>query len=126
MPLGTEVGLGPGYIMLNGNPAVPRKRGQSPQFSAYVCCGQTAGWIKMALGTKVGLGPDCIVLHGGSALLFSAHVYCGQTVAHLSYWTFGKVTDKMVVSHILCVQALSCIMMKNSPSILRMIWINCC
>ena len=42
----------------------PQKRGHSPQFSAHVCCGQTAGWIKMRLGTKVGLGSGCIVLHG--------------------------------------------------------------
>ena len=38
------------------------------QFSAHVCCGQTAGWIKMPLGAKVGLGPGHIVLHGDPAL----------------------------------------------------------
>jgi len=32
------------------------KRGRAPQFSAHVCCGQTAGWIKMPIGTMVGLG----------------------------------------------------------------------
>jgi len=32
-------------------------RGRSPQFSAHVYCGQTAGWIKTALGMEVGLGP---------------------------------------------------------------------
>jgi len=44
------------------------KRGRSPrappQFSADVCCGRTAGWIKMQLGTEVGLGPGDIVLDG--------------------------------------------------------------
>ena len=35
-----------------------------PQFSVHVCCGQTAGWIKMSLGRKVGFGPGHIVLHG--------------------------------------------------------------
>jgi len=30
---------------------------------SHVCCGQTAGWIKMTLGTEVGLGPGDIVLH---------------------------------------------------------------
>ena len=46
MPLGTEVGLGPGHIVLNRDPATPPpKRGTGPQFSAHVCCGQTAGWI---------------------------------------------------------------------------------
>jgi len=55
----------------------------SPQFSAHVCFGQTAGWIKMPLGTRVGLGPGDIVLDGIQLHLpkkgaqqpqFSAHV----------------------------------------------------
>jgi len=48
MPLGTEVGLGPGDIVLDEDPA-PTERG-------------TAALPKH----------------------FVAHVYCGQTVAHLS------------------------------------------
>jgi len=66
MPLGTEVGLGPDDIGLDGDPARPsQKGGRAPsQFSAHVCCGQTPGWIKMALGMKVGLGPRYIVLDG--------------------------------------------------------------
>jgi len=62
MPVGTEVGLGPGHNVLDGDPAPPKK-GHSPHLSAHVC-GQTAGWIKMPLGTKVGLGSGHIVLHG--------------------------------------------------------------
>jgi len=60
MPFGTEVGLGPDDIVLDGVPAPTRQNGQSPppcQFSAHVYCGQTAGWIKVALGIEVGLGP---------------------------------------------------------------------
>ena len=60
-----------------------------------VYCGQTVGWTKMKLGTEV-LGSGHIVLDGdlarpppkkknGYAAQFSAHVYCGQTVAHLVY-----------------------------------------
>ena len=45
----------------------PKNRGHSPQFSAHVYCGQTAGWIKMRLGTKVGLDPGHIVLHADQA-----------------------------------------------------------
>jgi len=71
MKLGTEVGLGTGHIVLDGDPAPPpqKKRGGGahPQFSANVCCGQTAGWIKMPLGTEVGLGPGQIVLDGDPA-----------------------------------------------------------
>ena len=45
MPLGTIVGLGPGRVVLHGDPAPPPKRGTAPQFSAYVCCGQTAAHL---------------------------------------------------------------------------------
>ena len=63
MPLGMEVGLGPGHIVLGGDRAAPlQKGGHSPQFSAHVFCWQTAGWIKMPLGTETGLGPRDIVL----------------------------------------------------------------
>ena len=59
MPRGTEVGLGPRYIVLDGDPA-PLKGSQPPHFSAHVYCGQTAGWIRMQLGVDVGLGPKNI------------------------------------------------------------------
>ena len=109
--LGTQESLGPGHIVLDGDPAPlpqkvgrapsqiscpfllwpngwmhqdatwcgrrpqPRrlcvrwgpsplpKKGRSPQFSAHVYCGQTAGWIKIPLGTEIGLGPNDIVLY---------------------------------------------------------------
>ena len=34
MPLGMEVGLGPGHIVLDGDPALPspQKRGKAPNF----------------------------------------------------------------------------------------------
>jgi len=33
-----------------------------PQFSAHICCGQMAAWIKMSLGLELGLGPcDCVL-----------------------------------------------------------------
>ena len=67
MALGVEVGLGPGHIVLDGDPAPFPKSGRSPQFSTHVYCGQTAGQIKMSLGTQVGLGPNDIVLHGNPA-----------------------------------------------------------
>jgi len=60
------------YLVWSGpwsnRPQIPSpKRGQSPQFLAYVYCGQTAGWTKMSLGTEVGLSPNDIVLHGDPA-----------------------------------------------------------
>jgi len=120
-------------------PSSSSSNGHSPQFSAHVCCDQTAGWIKKPLGTEVGLSPGDIVLGGVAASSpkkehshqlvkclwwrngyidqdvtwyggrpqpraycvrwgssstkkglspspqFSASVCCGQTVAHLSY-----------------------------------------
>jgi len=69
MPLDMDVDLGPGHIVLDGDPAPRQKRGHSlPQFSAHVYCGQTAGWIKMPLDTEVGLGPGDTVLDGNPAL----------------------------------------------------------
>ena len=64
MPHGTEVGLCPSDITLDGDPVPPLEKGGtgSPQFSAHVCCGQTAAWMKMKLGMQVGLGPGHIVL----------------------------------------------------------------
>jgi len=82
MSHGTQENLGRGDGVLDGVPAPPYK-GHSPQFSAHVYCGQTAGWMKTPLGTEV----EHIVLDGDSAppprkghnsppLL--AHVYCGH------------------------------------------------
>ena len=87
MPLGTEVGLGPDYIVLDEDPA-PLKGAHQPHFSAYVYCGQTARWMTTPLGAEVHLGPGHNVLDGDPASprekgtaarpLFSAHVYCGH------------------------------------------------
>jgi len=38
-PLGLEVGLDPGHIVLDGDPAPFPKRGTAPQLSAHVHCG---------------------------------------------------------------------------------------
>ena len=64
MPHGTEVGLDLGQIVLDRTQLPHPKDAQPPfrQCLAHVCCGQTAGWIKMPLGMEVGLGPGYIVL----------------------------------------------------------------
>jgi len=54
-------------IVLDGDPAHPPVKGHSPQFSAIVRCGQTAGWTKMPLGMEVGLGPGDFVFDGDPA-----------------------------------------------------------
>jgi len=64
IPLGTEVGLSLGDIVLDGIPVSPTLEGHSPQFSANVYCGQMAGWTKMSLGMEVGLSPGDFVFDG--------------------------------------------------------------
>jgi len=69
------------------------QRGTVPQFSAHICCGQTAEWIKMPVSIELGLDPDDFVLDGdpapppqkGAKLpKFSDHVYCGQTATWIN------------------------------------------
>jgi len=57
----------------------------------------------MPLGTEVDLGPGHIVLDGAqqqSSPLFSAHVYCGQTVAHLSYCLYIMAVGARLIRHV--------------------------
>ena len=61
------IDLGPGHIVLDGDPAPPPPKGHSPQFSAHMCCRKMAGWIKMPLGMELGLGPGDFVLDGDPA-----------------------------------------------------------
>jgi len=74
-----KVGLGPGHIVLDGDPApLLKKEAQPPIFGR---------WIKVPLGRKGVLHQSDIVLDGdpapsspkrGQSPQFSAHVYCGQ------------------------------------------------
>jgi len=82
LKLGMEVGLIPGHTVLDEDTAPPLPKGSySPRFSAHVCCGQTAGLIKIPLG-EADLGPGDIVLDwdpafpkkGGTAPPILAHV----------------------------------------------------
>ena len=94
MPLGMEVGFGPGDFVFDGDPASPRTEGTptTTQFLAHVYCDQTAGWMKTPLGTEVDLVPGHIVLDGvpalrekGTAAPSFRPVSSVATVAHLSY-----------------------------------------
>jgi len=51
MKLGMYVGLGPGHIMLDGDPAAPPPKGgtASPHFSARVYCCQTVAHLSYCL-----------------------------------------------------------------------------
>ena len=68
MSLCSKEGLDPSNIVLDGNSApLPKKKAQPPQFSAHVCCSQTAGWIKVPLGTMVGFGQGNSVFYADPA-----------------------------------------------------------
>jgi len=45
MKLGTEVGLGTGHSVLDGDPAASLPKGHSPHFSAHVYCAQTVAHL---------------------------------------------------------------------------------
>jgi len=64
MALGIEVGLGPGHIVLDRDPAPLSKKGHSP-----LIFGQCPLWPNdsMPLGTEVYLGPGDVVLDGIAA-----------------------------------------------------------
>jgi len=69
MPLGMEIGLGPGHIVLEGLSS-PQRKGHSPRFSAHIYCGQTAG--------NIVLDGDTAPPKGTQPRQFSAHVCCDQ------------------------------------------------
>jgi len=97
MPLRMDLGLHPGYILLDGDPA-PLKGAQQLQFSAHVYCGQTAGWINIPVGMEVGLGQAALCWmetqppppeRGTAAPCFSAQVYWGQTAGWIKVPLYG-------------------------------------
>ena len=67
MALGMEIGLGPGHIVLDGEPAPPpKKEAQPPIFGPFLLWSN--GWMHQSLlGMEVGLGPGHIVLGGDPA-----------------------------------------------------------
>jgi len=89
-----QVGLGPGHTVLDGDLAALPPKGHSPQFWPISL---VTKWLD---GSRCHLVPRWASTQAifcymgiqlppkGAQLLpqFSAHVYCGQTVAHLSYY----------------------------------------
>ena len=53
--------------MLDANQPLPKTAVEPPKFSAHVCCGQTAGWIKMALGMEIDISAGDFMLDGDPA-----------------------------------------------------------
>jgi len=56
MPLGVEVGLGPGDTVLDGDPAPSTERSATTsQFSAHVYCGQTVARLSNCVKIRAGV-----------------------------------------------------------------------
>ena len=64
MKLDMEVGLGPGRIVLDRDPAPPKKEGAQPSIFGPCPLWPTTGWIKIPLSTDVGLDAGDFVLDG--------------------------------------------------------------
>ena len=66
MPLYKQVGVGPGDIVLDGDPAPPKGAQPPSNFRSMIIVPTTA-CIRIPLGTEVGLSVGDIVLDGDSA-----------------------------------------------------------
>ena len=119
MKLGVQVGLGPGHIVLDGDPTPPLPQGQSPRFSAHYCCGQMAGWINMPLGMEVGLGPGDFVLDGPPFPSNRHHQSNGDCLE-------GKREKYQVCSAQYCVQQLYTVNCTHIWTDLTVLWIGFC
>jgi len=60
MKLDVEVGLSPGYVVLDENPAPPPPKVYSPPIFGPCLLWPNGWWIKMPLGMKVGVGPTTL------------------------------------------------------------------
>ena len=67
MKLGMQLGLGPGHIVLDEDPASPPQTGTAPNFWLISVVAKGLPWIKMPLGMETGLGPGDFVLDGDPA-----------------------------------------------------------
>jgi len=93
VPLGAEVGLGPGNIVVDGDPVVSPQKGvtapPTPIFGPFLLCPN--GWMHQGVTWYVCrplTRPHCassesISPKGHSPSQFSAHVYCGQTAGFI-------------------------------------------
>jgi len=87
MPLGREVGLGPGDIVLDRDPTPPKTGTAAPTFRLDGLRCHLVRKYASAQATLLGTWKGTQLPHGKghNSPHFWAHVYCGQTVAHLSY-----------------------------------------
>jgi len=77
MPLGTKVGLCPGNIVFDADPAPPPKghRPAEPQFSAHVCYGQTVAHLSYCSALVKYLAPFQLTA-ANSRVYYGTWHYC--------------------------------------------------
>jgi len=80
--LSAEVDLGPGYV-LDGDPIPSERSTAASQFSAQTIVAKRLDGLRCHF--DIMLDGAQLLPPKGHAPQFSAHVYCGQMVAHLSY-----------------------------------------
>ena len=115
MPLDTKVGLGPGHIVLDGDPALPQKAVPPPPLFG-LCLLWPKGWMDQDATwyrCRPGHRPHCVRWGPGSPCQkgaqqhhhFSAHVYFGQT----AQWNKMPLGTEVVLCYwtVLCLCVLS-------------------
>jgi len=101
MPLGTEVGLGPGRTVLDGDQAAPPKKGRgNTSIFRPMSCGQTAGWIKMPLGTEVDIGPGHSVRFGPSSPRKGQSSLSPRISGPCILWPNGRPSQLLLSKHL--------------------------
>jgi len=75
MPVSMKVGLGPGHIMLDEDPAAPKGHSSPRQFSAHVWMDQDATWYGGDIALHADPAPPRKAARHGSPLLFSPYVF---------------------------------------------------
>jgi len=91
MALDTEVGLGPGHILLDGDSVLPKKGAQPPPIFGQ-CLFLPCGWMDQDATCcegrpqpKLHCVTQLTAKGAQSPNNFYADIYCGQIVAHLGY-----------------------------------------
>ena len=113
MPLGVEVDLDPGHIVLDGDPAPPTYRGTAASLLSkfrdagiYTCVrinrSQTARWITMSFHMEVGLGPGHIVLWGPDPALPRKEAQQPPLFGSRLLWPNGRPSQLLLSSCSFC------------------------
>jgi len=77
MPLGTEVDVGQGHIVLDQDPAPPKVTQQPPLFSAHIYCGHRR--LSQLLMSSCDIHELLLMLYFLTSLKNANKIYCALT-----------------------------------------------